>query len=239
MREGEPFHLTVSAHVDEPVLELDNVTLPDLSGFESLGDERRCSASARGSECVEILTLDATQAGRRTLGPVTLDAVDARNGRPSRFATNTVDVVVEGVSGMSAEARNLIAAVVAILVLGALWWRFGRRPKRVVPAPALVASPSLPPAPLPVVPAPDARLREFVDALEREPTRGRAAAVRDELRARAGAREDETLSDLVVRGAFAGLPGAFAALQAIERAVFCEDANVERYVREALPYLKP
>ncbi len=81
----------------------------------------------------------------------------------------------------------------------------------------------------------DARWRELVRDLEREPTRARATAVRDELRARAGARMDETLADLARRGALHGAAGA--ALTAVERASFCEEEHVAEAVHEALPYL--
>jgi hypothetical protein len=239
VREGEPFHLTISAHVDEEVLELDNVTLPDLSGFESLGDERRCSASPRGSDCVEILTLDGTAAGTHTLGPVILDAIDGKNGRPSRFATNTVQVTVEGRSGISSTARNVLVGILIGIACAALWWGFSRRRVPAAAPPAPIPAPPAPPPP-PVTPPvdPDARYRSLVDALEREPTRAHAVAVREELRAKAGARSEETLGDLLARGAFADRPQARAALRAIEVPVFCEDANVELAVREALPFLR-
>jgi len=235
VREGEPFHLTISAHVDEEVLELDNVTLPDLTGFESLGDERRCSASARGTDCVEILTLDGTQAGTHTLGPVTLDAVDARSGRASRFATNAVTVTVEGASGLSGIARSLIVGVLVGIAAAALWWGFVRR--RRPPAPPKVPPVAVAPPPAAAAPDPASRYRDLVAALEREPSRARALDVRAELRLMAGAGAEETLGDLEARGALRGRPEELAALRAIERAAFCEDSNVERAVREALPYL--
>ena len=65
---GDQFHLTISAHVDEKIAQLDNLTLPDLAGFDSLGDERRCFAAASGgSDCVETVTLSATIAGPRAI----------------------------------------------------------------------------------------------------------------------------------------------------------------------------
>jgi hypothetical protein len=234
VREGEPFHLTISAHVDEEVLELDNVTLPNLTGFESLGDERRCSASARGTDCVEILTLDGTQAGTHTLGPVTLDAVDGRSGRASRFATNSVVVTVEGASGLSGLARSMIVGALVGLATAALWWGFVRRRRTpAAPPPPVVIAPP----PVAVAPDPASRYRDLVAALEREPSRARAFDVRAELRRRAGAGAEETLGDLEARGALLGRPGDLAALRAIERAAFCEDSSVERAVREAIPYL--
>jgi hypothetical protein len=239
VREGETLHLTISAHFDEEVLELDNVTLPDLTGFESDGDERRCSASARGTDCVEILTLNATQAGVHTLGPVTLDAIDARSGRASRFSTNSVVVTVEGASGLSAIARSLIAGGLIGIACAALWWGFVRRRRPVVsPPPVPAPAPPVTVAPAAVAaPDPASHYRELVAALEREPSRARALAVRAELRLHAGARAEETLGDLEARGALRGRPEALSALRAIERAAFCEDANVERAVREALPFL--
>jgi len=238
VREGEPFHLTISAHVDEEVLELDNVTLPDLAGFESLGDERRCAASARGSDCVEILTLDGTQAGTHTLGPVTLDAVDGRSGRASRFATNSVTVTVEGASGLSGIARSLIVGVLVGIAAAALWWGFVRRRVSSAPQPSPPPPPAVvAPPPVAAPPDPESRYRELVAALARDPSRARALDVRAELRLRAGAGSEETLGDLEARGALRGRPGDLSALRAIERAAFCEDANVERAVREALPFL--
>jgi hypothetical protein len=101
------------------------------------------------------------------------------------------------------------------------------------PAPVVAAPPPPPAAP----PDPYARFRELVVALEREPTRVRAVAVREELRSEVGAGADETLEDISARGALRGRPGVLAALRAIEVPAFCEDANVENAVREALPFL--
>jgi len=243
---GEPFHLTISAHVDEEVLELDNVTLPDLYGFESLGDERRCTATPRGTDCVETLTLDATEAGDRTIGPTTMDAIDARNGKPSIFATNSVTIHVAGPAPLSvasgvvgAFARTFlfvlfralgIAALLALCVV-LVRWAFGRPRTGVTPQPLVSASP-------PPLPTRDERLRDRVGELAREPTRERAMAVRALLREELGARDDETLGDLSARRAGSDANGSLAALAAIERAVFCEDERVAEAVREALPSLK-
>ena len=68
---GQAFHLSLKTHVDERLSALDNVVLPNLSGLEDLGDERRCSASKNGTDCVETLTLDAQDPGDRTIGPAT------------------------------------------------------------------------------------------------------------------------------------------------------------------------
>jgi len=247
LRVGESFSLTIEAHVDEQILELDNVTLPDLSGFDVLGDERRCSASARGSDCIETINITPTVAGERTIAATLMDAVDARNGKPSRFATNTVAVRVAGAPaqlpawlGEAVWALFLAALplLAAAFVIYALFRNFGRRRPR-VPAPAVPGAAPRSAAPPHV--DPDARLRALVAALAAEPSRARARAVRAALRDRVAARADETLADIARRyrnGAHSpAQPHVLAALYAIEGPSFCEDASVARAVEEALPSL--
>ncbi|GAC1309687.1 MAG: hypothetical protein NVSMB21_16560 [Vulcanimicrobiaceae bacterium] len=241
VRVGETFRLTIAAHVDEELFELDNVTLPDLTGFDVLGDERRCHASSRGSDCTEILTVSPTVAGDRTIAAAVMDAVDGRNARPSRFSTNTVALrvgpaparvpawLVEVVWAIALAALPLL---LACLVVYALLRRFGRRP------------PAERQQPLSVTPAPpsasdlDARLRALVRDLAARPSRERARAVRAALRERAGARDRETLGDLTRREGFALSPQLLVALRAIERPAFCAEHDVVRAVEEALPSLR-
>ncbi len=235
---GEPFHLTISAHVDESVPELDNLTLPDLSGFDSLGDERRCVATPAGTDCVETVTLAATIAGQRTIAGATLDAIDGRNGKASRFTTDPVSILVTApVTQIGNAPSNLtelffsflksatIFMLVVVAVLALVWAFFSKR--RVV----------VPPAPAPIAPPPDprSRLRELIDALVREPTRVNALRLREAMREAMHAREDETLADLDARAA--GSPDDRVALRAVEKAAFCEDARVADAVREATPFL--
>ena len=236
---GDPFHLTIAAHVDERVAQIDNLTLPDLSGFESLGDERRCVASTTGSDCVEIVTLAATIPGSHTIAGATLDAIDGRNGKPSRFTSDAVSLLVTAPiggdalgSGMSVLLFGLLRGatifmLVVVAVFAFLWAFYSRRPKRtdVVVAPAYVQ------------PLPDAhaRLRELCDALLREPTRANALRLRAVVREAMNAREDETFGDLETRSA--GRPDERDLLRAVERAAFCEDARVADAVREAQPFL--
>jgi hypothetical protein len=235
---GEPFHLTISTHVDESVLQIDNLTLPDLSGFDSLGDERRCAASSGGSDCVEIVTLAATIAGSRTIAGATLDAVDARDGKASRFTTNSVVVEVTGTPGdelsglvsgfLFGVLRAVLIGLVVLVALGALLWNFLRRRTKPVP-------PAVEPVSAPPPPDPGAGLRELVDALAREPTRANALRLRHAMRANMSARDAETLADLKARRA--AEPLTLEALAAVERAAFCEDARVALAAQEALPFL--
>ncbi len=235
---GERFHLTIQAGVTEEVTSLDEIGLPNLAAFEELGDERRCTATQRGTECFETLTLDATAAGDVTIAPATLDAVDGRTGRPSRFQTNPLRLRIAavpfktGVQKTLAQAARIMLRIVGLGVLliaaavALMWLRGHARRTRPVSAAAAPAAPVL---------DPDAHLRELARALAGEPTRSHASALRVALRRRAGARDDETLADLAHRGAVCGRDGA--ALSALERASFCEDERVAEAAQEALLYL--
>jgi hypothetical protein len=245
---GQPFRLTISAHVDEQIAELDNVTLPDLSGFQVQGDERGCTATQSGSDCSETVVLTPLAAGTVTIASTTMDAIDASDKKPSRFATNSLRLQIGnapfslGIANGGADLlwntlRSfflLLAAVVGIWFL----LRYLARPRPPKPVPPLAAQPIAAAAPTAVPVADfDAHFRQLVEMLRGEPTRPRALAVRHALRYALGAHEKETLADLVRRNAAGDRPQRIAALRAIERACFCEDGFVASNVQEALPLL--
>jgi hypothetical protein len=241
LRVGERLQLTISAHVDERVTELDNVTLPDLSGFDTIGDERRCAASSRGSDCTETLTLEPTVAGDRTIAATVMDAIDARNGKPSRFSTNTVALrVAPAPPQLPTWLRPVLWSIVLailplVLVVLAAWaliWGFGRGKRSTARTSVFVP----PPAPAIFIDPAD-HIRRLVAELARDPSRVRALAVRAALRALVGARDDETLADLTRRRDMTERVRVLEALRAIERASFCEDERVAQAVAEALPSL--
>jgi len=233
LRVGEALKLRITARLDENVLQLDNVTLPDLAGFESLGDERRCGTNGHGSVCVETMTLTPTEPGDHTIGSTTLEAIDGRTGTPSRFATNSVVVHVAPLPRTNEFALWLLRSlgILAFVAIAgyALLWGFRRRKQ----ASAEPAQPERKPAMLPAE-----RLRQLLASLADEPVRARVLAVRDELRRRAGARDGETLGDLLTRRA-TDSDGALAeALRAIEPAAFVAEPYVVAEVRRALPVLE-
>jgi hypothetical protein len=233
LRVGEALKLRITARVDENVVQLDNVTLPDLAGFESLGDERRCGANGRGSICIETMTLTPTEPGDHTIGPTTLEAIDGRTGTPSRFATNSVVVHVTPLPQDNEFVPWLLRSlgILAFVAIAGymLLWGFRRRP-----APA--AGPVQPERIPELVPAD--RLAQLLASLVADPTRARVLAVREELRRRAGAREGETLGDLLARRA-TGADGTLAdALRAIEPAAFVDEPYVAAQVQRALPALE-
>lgn len=243
LRVGEALRLTITAHVDERVLELDNVTLPNLAGFDTEGDERRCVATSRGSDCTETLTLEPTVAGDRTIAATIMDAIDARNGKPSRFSTNTVALRVVPApphvpTWLWPVLWSIVLAIAPLVLVGfaawALIWGFGRGKRAAARAPVVV---SAPPSASASFVDPAEHIRALVADLAREPTRARALAVRAALRRLVGARDDETLADLARRRDMADRVRVLQALRAIERASFCEDERVVHAVTEALPSL--
>jgi hypothetical protein len=244
---GQPFRLTITAHVDEQIAQLDNVTLPDLSAFDSGADERRCTATSRGTDCSETIVLVPKAAGTVTIASATMAAIDPSDKKPSLYATNSVRLQIGAAPFAIAGATdylsdlfwNTLRAFVFLLALVVVLWYLLYRLTR--PRAAKVAAPVVA-APVPVAAAAppsdfESQFRALVEALRAEPTRPRALAVRHALRYALGAHEQETLADLVRRNAAGDRPQRIAALRAIERASFCEDAYVEHNAREALPFL--
>jgi hypothetical protein len=153
---GQVFHLAIHVRVRENVQALDELVIPDLGTMQSLGDERHTAHGPAGTDVVETLTLQPTTSGPFTFQPAYLDAVDARTGRPSRFSSNAVTVVVAGPSLVDSFAARLVQVIeqsalvvlgliVLIVLLVALARRIARRPRRVVkPPPAVVVPPLAP-----------------------------------------------------------------------------------------------
>jgi len=243
VRLGDMLRLVLRVRVDERIARLDNVTLPDLGGFDVLGDERHCLPERHGTACSEALSLAPSVAGVRSIGPITLDAIDAKTGRPTRFGSNAVSVTVVD-SQLASPAKALgsavfgmlrllaIALLVALAVIAAVLWFRRRKPAPAarVPSGALLAT---------YAPRDeDARWRTTIEHLRARPSRARVDAVRAILRERVGARADETFADLAARGAHLEQPSAMEALRLIERAAFVDEAHLTRAVLDALPALE-
>ena len=233
LRIGETLRLRIVVRFGDSVTQVDNLTLPDLSGFDSLGDERRCTSARGASECTEVITLSPTVAGDRTIAPATLDAVDATNGKPSHFATNAVTVHVIGAPIPVAQPLfdRLLKPLVILVVVGAaayaLLWGFARRsraPQPRVPVPPVVPAPDVDPWP------------ELIARLRRDRSRTAVVALREELRRRAGAKDEETLTLLLARRP--ADPWLNGALRAVERAAFVDDADLAAAIDDALAALE-
>jgi hypothetical protein len=203
---GQVFHLAIHVRVREHVQALDELLIPDLGTMQSLGDERHTTHGRAGTDVVETLTLEPTASGPFTFQPAYLDAIDARTGRPSRFSSNPVTVVVEGPSRLDTFAADLMRAIervalfglgliVLVVLMVALARRIARRPRRVrKPAPAPAAPPARAPKRLP---------REAVaDALRGyrvTPSAAQLLVLRGALFAAAGVSSGATLRDALAQ----------------------------------------
>jgi hypothetical protein len=240
VRVGETVHLRITALLSGRIDRLNNVTLPDLSGFDLLGDERSCYPDTDGgTRCVEVMAISPQQSGDLTIAPATLDAIDARTGKPSRFATGNITIRVEAdpegwLSSWLAAFGSVfwpllrLAGIVVLagIALAAIAWAFGR-PR--VPAP-LAATPLVEAAQPPATD--DFGL--LIARLAAEPTRANVVAVREALWRRIGAHPDETFGDLLARKAHGEDRELLATMRAIERAAFCEQERLVEAIQDAL-----
>jgi hypothetical protein len=239
-RVDEPFHLIVALRVRQRVDQVANLELPMLADVELLGDERQTVSTPNGTQYRETITVVAHRAGAIAFAPATLQAIDARDGKPKQWFTNGLTVYVSGVSApalrqeaglllqrISAALRLLlwllgIAAIVAVIVV-----LLRRRPRpTAVPVVALE-----PPPPLVV----RTRREQFGDALtvlRAERTRASAVAVRTAVWRMIDAGDGETLGD-VLRRPESSDPVMRDLLIALERSAFTYDADLRGAIEDA------
>ena len=235
---GEVFHLAIHARVREPIVALDELVVPDVGTMQLLGDERHVTSTPGGADVVETLTLEPTQSGTFTFAGAYVDAIDARTGKPSRFSSNSVRVVVEkpGVTfdgpwtaSASFVATTVVGTIVVggfiVLVIGGLLFALVRaRPKPAPPNP-------VPQAPASAGPPRTARdeVAEALRAFGAAPEHASLMRLRTALFAAAGAGPGATLSDATAATQDERLR---AALVAAEHAAFGPAATRERSAAE-------
>jgi hypothetical protein len=235
---GVPFHVFVTLHVRENVPSIQEIELPSLAALEVLGDERKVASSPGGTSYRETISLVAHAPGTIHIAPATLDAIDARDGKPKRYSTNDLTLEITGASETSpapatgpSALQDFDGAVVSLMI-----WIFGivvptvtalvlvawlvTRPRAAPPPPHVVAVSEPTPAPAPRDVLGDARA-----AFDAAPSRATAARVRDAARHVAGAAEKDTLADLDWRVS-PTQPRLAELLTAAERATFTYDADL-------------
>jgi hypothetical protein len=223
---GVPFHLIVTLRVRERVAHIDNLDLPMLAQLELLGDERETLATSHGTQYRERIAVAAHVAGSLAIAAATLQAIDARDGKPKQWYTNILTLNVGGaplqVPRISATA--MLWAVGAFLLLLIAIALFYRRPR----GPVLVAAT---PAPAPVTQAPPlerSRRQQAHDALlvlSAERTRPAAVTVRAAIWRMIGASDGETLADVLQRPE-ARETSLRGLLIALERSAFTYDSDL-------------
>jgi hypothetical protein len=245
-RAGLPFHLTLTLRVRERVSQIANIDLPGLSQLELLGDERETTTTPLGTQYRETVTVVAHDGGTIAISPGTLQAIDARDGKPKQWFSNALTLHVAGAPSRAVgiAARKLgaallwllgIACISAIVVLLAR-----RRATAPRPAPAPTAPPPAPPA---VVRTPRQRAQDALAVLRAERTRSAAIAVRAAIWRMVGASDGETLADVlrrtdsndrVTRGLLVALErSAFTYEQDLRDAIEDACGALERYIEAA------
>jgi hypothetical protein len=241
-----PFHLIVTLHVRERVTQIANLELPMLADLELLGDERETVSGTNGTQYRETITVVAHRAGPIAIAPATLQAIDARDGKPKQWYTNGLTLSLTGVSApvLRHEAGEIlgvlwralrvllwvlgIACLVAIVAL--LMRRRARRPGP--PAPPMPES-----APAPLQRSPREQVADALTVLRAERTRGAAIAVRGAVWRMLGASDGETLGDVLKRRQ-ASDPMLRDLLIALERSAFTYDDDLRGAIDDACSALQ-
>jgi hypothetical protein len=243
-----PFHLIVTLRVRERVSQIANINLPMLAQLELLGDERETVTGPRGTQYRETITVVAHQAGGIAIAPATLQAIDARDGKPKEWYTNALTLHVGGAAPhVLHDALQLVRAI-ALALLWVLLWLVGigcivlaavlifRRRRR--PAVATYVPPPPAPPPAPIVER--SRREQAEDALavlRTERSRPAAVAVRAAIWRMVGASDGETLGDVLRR------PESHDEIMrqlliALERSAFTYDDDLPRAIDDACSALE-
>lgn len=235
-----PFHLIIGARFKEPVPNPDElIILPTLGALQIVGDERHATYAKSGTSYTETLTVVAHAAGTVHAGAAHLDAIDARTGKPSRFSSNELVLSVSGAPGDNAAALHrlsvtlaklaLLAFVLFAAVLALRTWRTRHlSPARPQKLPAAVQQE--PPNPEP------SSLADAVASLRKIRSRHIVFDVRTALRERVGARDGQTLNDLLRDGVVTG--EMKAVLRATERAAFIAEQHLPAAIDAMLASLE-
>lgn len=218
---GDVFHVAIHARVRERVGALDELIVPNVGTMQLEGDERHVSATANGTDVTETLTLEPTVAGAFTFNPAYLDAIDAKSGKPTRFSSNPVQVVVDApavrypspqsIWSIAGEAAIIFAALFAVIVGIVALVRTRTRP------PAAVTAPAPPPAPPAAARSARDEVADALRAYVSAPAYGSLVRLRAALFVAAGAAPGATLRDALARTSD---PALRAALAAAERTAF-------------------
>ncbi|HEY1868150.1 MAG TPA: hypothetical protein VGG70_07605 [Candidatus Cybelea sp.] len=238
-----PFHLMLTLRVRERASQIANLDLPVLSALELLGDERETTTAPQGTQYRETVTVVAHTAGTIVISPATLQAIDARDGKPKQWFSNGLTLHVAGAPSraLSNAARNVGAGLLMALraLLWLLLWLVGiaciaaivvllaRRRKAPVPKPA--ASPPPPPV---VARTARQHAQDALAVLRAERTRSAAIAVRAAIWRMVGASDGETLGD-VLRRTDAHNRVTRELLVALERSAFTYEQDLHAAIEDA------
>ncbi|MBV9270158.1 MAG: hypothetical protein JO165_03635 [Candidatus Eremiobacteraeota bacterium] len=229
-----PFHLTIHARVSEPIVELRNLELPVFSGLESLGDQRTLSATRNGSNYDEVLTVVAHQTGTIDVTPAYLDAIDARDGKPKRFISNSLRLTVgrgalSPVNAIAAFFMVLFRLLLgAILLVAAAFVMIAIFRRRTVP---VVTHTVMPLEVAPESADPSTQVSEALNDLRSRRDRVHVLRLREALWRRSNVSPGATLADFLIAE-----PNVRrrSAARSVEVAAFVEDRALQQSIDEAI-----
>lgn len=242
-----PFHLVVDLRVRERVTQVANLELPMLAQLELLGDERQTVSGTHGTQYRETITVVAHNPGTVSIAPATLQAVDARDGKPKQWYTNSL--TLHAIGAPAPAFRDALRALLGVLgaTLRLTLWVVGigcfavivvlllRRRRE---APAVVQPAPAPPSPSVVLPR--SRRDQFNDALvvlRTERSRSAAVRVRAAVWRMLGASDGETLGDVLRRRETSDTT-LRALLISLERSAFTHDDDLARAIDDACAALE-
>ena len=229
-----PFNVTLTIRVAENLSRLNNVYLPTFTGPEELGDERQLHHEKSGTVYRETMRLVAHSGGPLSIGSAYFDAIDARDGKPKRFISGGLQLMVAGpAADVGIVLRNAariagLLILLAVILTAAVKILHERAQRPALPEP----EPEPIPAPAPPDPPPTPT-ENALAALRRKRDRGAVMRLRSALRRDAGAREGETLEDILSHLQ----PGAVhlrRMLTVVERAAFIEETRLQSAIEDVL-----
>lgn len=207
-----PFHLTVTLRVRERIGEIENLDLPILAELELLGDERQTTGGPHGTLYRETIAVVAHNPGPIAIAPATLQAIDARDGKPKEWYTNGLTLRVTGSISPALNTGGQVVLAVVLRALHLLLWLLlfalgvgcialivlllfirGR--------PRLAAAVTEQPAPAEsiVERSPRQQAQDALAVLRAQRSRAAAVAVRAAVWRTVGASDGETLADVLHR----------------------------------------
>jgi hypothetical protein len=245
-----PFHLILTLRVRERISAVENLNLPLLAQLDLLGDERETMSGPHGTQYRETITVIAHDPGTIAVAPATLQAIDARDGKPKEWYTNglTLQIAGPGVQHVFATGAQAFfgAALAALrLLLWLLLWALGigclalilvllfrRRRRPIAPVPVQRVA-----APVPVERSRREQAEDALAVLSAERTRRAAITARGAIWRMVGATDGETLGDVLRRPETSEMVTRNL-LVALERSAFTYDEDLRPAIDDACAALE-
>jgi hypothetical protein len=245
-----PFHLTVTLRVRERIGEIENLNLPILAELDLLGDERQTTGGPHGTLYRETIAVVAHNPGPIAIAPATLQAIDARDGKPKEWYTNGLTLRVTGSISPALNTGGQVVLAVVLRALHFLLWlllfALGVGCVALIVLLLFVRGRTKLPAAVPEQPAPAESIpdrsprqqaQDALAVLRAQRSRPAAVAVRAAIWRTIGASDGETLAD-VLRRPQAQEMTMRQLLIALERSAFTYESDLDAALDDACSALE-